>query len=283
MIQKTYVTPLGSIVYYRTGTPAPGRPVLVFLPGLTADHRLFEKQIDHFRQEYDCLVWDAPGHGASRPFELSFTLADKAYWLKQILKTEGIEHPVLIGQSMGGYVSQSFMEHYPGEAAGFIAVDSAPLQKKYMSGLDNRILGNTGPMFRAIPWEFLKKAAVEGVSETLYGRLLMHSFIRSFTREEYIRLSAHGYRILAEAVSEDRPYKIDCPALLICGKKDNAGYVRRYNKAWHRETGIPICWIEKAGHNSNTDRPDEVNALIEGFLNDLRKDSSGEETDGAVL
>jgi len=41
-------------------------------------------------------------------------------------------------------------------------------------------------------------------------------------------------------------------AILICGEKDHAGSRIRYNKAWHKNTGIPIEWIKYAGHNSNT-------------------------------
>ena len=36
----------------------------------------------------------------------------------------------------------------------------------------------------------------------------------------------------------------------------------RYNKAWHKSTGIPLVWIRGAGHNGNTDAPEKVNALI---------------------
>ena len=45
---------------------------LIFLPGLTADHRLFEKQIEFFERKYNVLVWDAPGHAKSWPFNLIF-------------------------------------------------------------------------------------------------------------------------------------------------------------------------------------------------------------------
>lgn len=41
------------------------RMTLLFLPGLTADHRLFEKQIAFFESRYNVWVWDAPGHAAS--------------------------------------------------------------------------------------------------------------------------------------------------------------------------------------------------------------------------
>ena len=70
-------------------------------------------------------------------------------------------------------------------------------------------------------------------------------------------------RLLAEAVEKDLPYEIKCPALLICGEQDKAGSGVRYNKAWHKNTGIPLEWIKDAGHNSNTDQPETVNQLIE--------------------
>lgn len=64
---------------------------------------------------------------------------------------------------------------------------------------------------------------------------------------------------------KDLPYEMNCKSLLICGKKDQAGYTRKYNKKWHEETGIPIRWIENAGHNSNADKPEEINHIIEEF------------------
>lgn len=101
----------------------------------------------------------------------------------------------------------------------------------------------------------------------------MHKIMMVYDGDQvrYSRLSGHGFRMLAEAMEADLPYKIKCPALLICGEKDHAGSCIRYNKAWHRKTGIPIKWIRNAGHNSNTDRPKTVNRLIEEFLlsNDL--------------
>ena len=52
-------------------------------------------------------------------------------------------------------------------------------------------------------------------------------------------------------------------------KKDHAGSCIRYNNAWHKNTGIPIAWIKNAGHNSNTDAPEEVNSLIEKLINKI--------------
>ena len=78
-------------------------------------------------------------------------------------------------------------------------------------------------------------------------------------------LSTYTPRELADAIAADRPYRIDCPFLLVCGEEDRAGSAKRYNRAWSRRTGIPVHWIEGAGHNANTDQPDAVNALLEEF------------------
>ena len=88
-------------------------------------------------------------------------------------------------------------------------------------------------------------------------------------QKRYAALAGSGFRMLAEAVEEDLPYEIKCPAMLICGTQDHAGSCIRYNKAWHKQTGIPLHWIEGAGHNSNTDKPEEINRLIAEFLHSL--------------
>ena len=88
-------------------------------------------------------------------------------------------------------------------------------------------------------------------------------------KKRYAQIAGHGFRILAEAMEKDLPYEIRCPALLICGKQDHAGSCIRYNKAWHKNTGIPIKWIDGAGHNSNTDKPEIINALLEDFVKAL--------------
>ena len=64
-------------------------------------------------------------------------------------------------------------------------------------------------------------------------------------------------------------YRIPCPALLICGEKDRAGSCIRYNKAWHKHTGIFLEWIKDAGHNSNTDQSQIVNELIEKLVKQI--------------
>lgn len=264
MNERSFSTDKG-IIRYWIGGPATNAMTLVFLPGLTADHRLFDKQVEFFEPRCGVFVWDAPGHGVSRPFELSFSLAEKARWLHDILARENVAHPILVGQSMGGYLSQAFMQCFPGEALGFVCIDSAPLKREYYTAAELWLLKHITPVYRAYPRKRLFRDGAKGCATTEYGQALMRSFIETYDHAEYCELAGHGYRILAEAVELSLPYEIDCPTLLICGTEDAAGSSRRYNREWAKQAGFPLAWIEGAGHNSNTDRPDEVNALIAEF------------------
>lgn len=265
MTEKTLRVRQGEIHYW-VNDFLPGRTTLVFLPGLTADHRLFAQQTEYFAEKYNVLVWDAPGHYMSRPFELDFTLMDKAAWLHEILLAENVGKPVLIGQSMGGYVSQCYMEKYPGSAGAFVSIDSAPLQRKYMTAAEIWLMKHTEAIYKPYPWKALVKSGAKGCAETEYGQNLMREMMNTYAKDEYCALVCHGYRILANAVDADLPYQIDCPALLICGKHDAAGSTKRYNKSWTKEENLHLEWIPNAGHNSNTDQPEIVNRLIEDFI-----------------
>lgn len=265
MVEKTHETRCGTIHYWCSENINKDSTTLLFLPGLTADHRLFDKQIEYFEPLYNVFVWDPPAHASSRPFSFDFTLADKAKWLNEIIDKEGIENPVIVGQSMGGYVGQAYAELYPNKLKGFIAIDSAPLQRKYVTAIEIWLLKNMEPVYRMYPWKYLLKSGTNGVATTAYGRMLMHDIMMVYDGDKarYAKIAGHGFRILAEAMEADLPYEIKCPALLICGTKDRVGSCKRYNKAWHKNTGIPIEWVEGAGHNSNTDKPEYVNSLIE--------------------
>ncbi len=268
MKEKTYKTPCG-VIHYWTNEEVTSDVALIFLPGLTADHRLFDKQIQYFAPKYRVLVWDAPGHAASWPFDFDFDLGDKAGWLDNILQQEEIENPVLIGQSMGGYVGQMYAQLYPDKLKGFVCIDSAPLQKEYVTDAEIWLLGRMEPVYRYYPWKWLLQTGTNGVATSEYGRRLMREIMMTYDgdKERYAKLSGHGFRMLAQAMEADLPYELKCPALLICGEEDRAGSCIRYNKAWHKKTGIPIKWIKGAGHNSNTDKPELINEIINNFVN----------------
>ncbi len=267
MKEKTYQTPSGTIHYW-INEYRYERITLVFLPGLTADHRLFDRQIGYFKDKCNVFVWDAPGHAASWPFRFDFSLMDKARWLHEILQVEHAANVVIVGQSMGGYVGQAYAEQYFSDLKGFVSIDSAPLGRQYVTALELWLLKRMEPVYRYYPWKALVKSGTKGVATSEYGRQLMKEMMLVYegNKNRYAKLSGHGFKILAEAMEADLPYCLPEHSLLICGEKDRAGSCIRYNRAWHKQTGIRLEWIQDAGHNSNTDKPEEINSLIEKLI-----------------
>lgn len=272
--ERVFPTALGG-VHYWTGPREEARPWLIFLPGLTADRRLFARQMEGLGGLFNCLVWDAPAHGKSRPFPLRFSLEDMADALHGILAAERIFRPVLVGQSMGGYVSQVYMARYPGAVSGFVSIDSCSLERRYYTGAELWLLEHTEGMYRSIPWSLLKKWGPWDTAESAYGRRVMKAMMADYSKDEYCALTAHGFRILVRSIEEGPSYALTCPALLLCGERDGAGSCKRYDRAWSRVAGLPLVWVPRAGHNSNCDAPRFVNQAIADFVRSLPPERPG--------
>lgn len=269
MIEKIFKTKSGEIHYWTNKNNDENfANTLVFLPGLTADSRLFEKQIEYFKDSYKIFVWDPPAHRKSFPFELNFDLFDEARWLKEILSLENIKRPILIGQSMGGYVSQIYSLLFSDDIGGFISIDSAPLYRKYFKSYELFLLKSVRMIYSVFPWSLLLDMGPKGVAKTKYGQELMREMMKTYEgdKKRYVDLVSHGYKILSEAVKKDLEYSLSCEVLLICGEDDGFSFCTRSNKKWSEDFGHNLRWLKNSGHNSNTDSPEEVNKLIEEFL-----------------
>ncbi len=269
MKEKIYESERGNVHYWVSNDKTNDLPWIIFLPGLTAGHNLFDKQIEYFRSKYNCLVWDAPAHGKSRPYAMDFTLDEVAKVLHEIIQLEQIEMPIIIGQSYGAYVTQAYLSLYSEPIRGFVSIDSCPLQKKYYSKWILWWLKHTEGMYRSIPWKLLIKWSVVGLATSHYGRQNYKSDIEAYQKKYFCKLAGRGFYTVAEAIELDRPYPITCPILLLCGEKDAAGFTKNYNKQWSKGEGYELIMVPNAGHNSNTDDPDFVNRSIDTFLQKL--------------
>lgn len=267
MEEHNYASDRGAVRYWLT-TTASNDPWLVFLPGLTCEHHLFDFQIEHFRGLCNTLVWDAPAHGESRPYAADFTLSEVAELLFAILQREGITNPILVGHSFGAFVAQMLIDLHPGCAGGFACIDSMPLQRKYYSKFDLAFLKHTYWMYRCIPWKQLVSWGAKGTAASPEGRRNVKEAMLSYQPEEFRRLIAHGFAAIAEAIEQDCTVTIDCPAVLLAGEKDPVGYVRTWAPTWAENIGAEVYTVPQASHNACIDNPAFVNNIIEStFLN----------------
>lgn len=69
MKEKVITTDSGSVHYWLSDCFDNDKPTLFFLHGMTGDHSMFQEQTEYFFDKYNLVLWDAPAHGKSRPFE----------------------------------------------------------------------------------------------------------------------------------------------------------------------------------------------------------------------
>ena len=265
MREKFIETVRGKVYYFISEGIDKNKETLFFFPGLTADHRLFEKQTAYFEDIYNIIVWDAPLHGKSRPYN-DFSFANSVEDIHSILNENDIDKIIAVGQSLGGYFAQAFILRYPLQVKGFIGIGTTPYGEEYYSAADKFWLRQIEWMSMLCPLDFLKRASAKQACSTEYGYDNMMKMIDCYGKKEYAHLMQIAY---AEFLKDNCELEINCPVLITYGENDRVGIVKKYCRMWTEKTGFPFKVISKAGHNANADAPDEMNHIIEEFIADL--------------
>lgn len=262
MEHKTIMGVGGEVHYWISRAGQRAKEAIVFTHGLTADHTMFEKQIDYFQKEHILIVWDVPMHGLSRPYR-DFSYENTAKDLNSILQQEHIEKVSLVGMSMGGYPSQMFAHLYPGKVKCLIGIDTTPFGTAYYSKSDLWWLSKVKPMAKWFSADMLRRSMARSVSLTDYSYNKMMKILSALPKEQILEQMDVAYGKFAQ---ENRNLRLACPVLILLGDKDRTGKVKQYCHAWAKATAYPLHIIEGASHFSNGDNPKQVNAEIEQFM-----------------
>lgn len=266
MEHKT-ISGVGGEVHYWISRPKDvSKGTIVFTHGLTADHTMFEKQVEHFQDEYTLVTWDVPLHGQSIPYE-DFSYENTAKDLNSIVDNENLEKVCLVGMSMGGYPSQVFAHMYPEKVQCFIALDTTPFGADYYSKFDLWGLSKVKPMAKMFTDKTLRKSMAKSISTTDYSYNKMIEILAPSSKEQIIEQMDIAYGKFAQ---ENKDLNLSCPVLILLGDKDRTGKVKQYCIKWAERTGYPLHIIKDASHFSNGDKPEEVNAEIEQFIESVK-------------
>lgn len=265
MKKMSLKTRWGTVCYFISDPWDKNRETIFFLHGMTADHTLFDRQYEHFGKDFNLITWDAPAHGQSRPFE-KFTYETAAVCAKKILDLCGVSQAVFVGQSMGGFISQSVIKRFPEAVRAFVSIDSCPFGEGYYSPSDRWWLRQIEWMSGLFPERVLKAAIAYQVAVTKDARSDMLRMLRGYGKKELCHLMGVGFGGFLE---DNCDLELKCPVLLVVGEKDRTGKVISYNRAWSRRTGFHLVTVMGAAHNSNADKPHEVNNVISEFINTL--------------
>lgn len=253
----------GCVIHYWLG----GREdasLLAFLHGATMDHYMFDDQVRAFADDYRILVWDARGHGASRPLAGDFTLADCADDLVAVLDQIGVKQAVLIGQSMGGYIAQQVYLRDPERVTAMVIIGAINITFAY-SKAEVQTVKWSLPLLNIWPYRFLAQTIAKSIS--------VDSDVQAFALETIRQLSKAEFLTIWKAVTlvideQGKPgHHINVPFLLTHGDNDGTGSIRKQAPTWARyEPDVKYEVIPNAGHNANQDNPDFFNQTLREFL-----------------
>src|SRR6187397_1617906 len=103
------------VVYDDIGNGSP----VILIHGFGQESQVWDIQAKELKTKWRLLIPDLPGSGRSPKGNPNWSMEELAEVIKAILDSEKINQAVIIGHSMGGYITLAFVEKYPGNALAF--------------------------------------------------------------------------------------------------------------------------------------------------------------------
>jgi ABC-type branched-subunit amino acid transport system permease subunit/pimeloyl-ACP methyl ester carboxylesterase len=106
-----------------------GGPAILCIHGNSACKEAFARQFAAFRHSHRLIALDLPGHGVScnADPEAAYNIPAYADVATDVLAALGVEQPVVLGWSLGGYVGLELTARDPARFAGLCITGTAPL------------------------------------------------------------------------------------------------------------------------------------------------------------
>lgn len=237
--------------------------VLLFVHGLGADYRQFEKQHVFFSKDFKVLSISLRGHGNSElhsPYKPEdFTLKKIAQDIIMLLNVLHIKKVHYIGNSMGGNVGYEIIRHFPSYIESFTAFGTtAKLKKpKYLVPLMTFFYNLISS--KVIAW----LASRSGTSQ--YSRGMIRAMLEQTSKKTFI----YTLPILLEFDYLPVIRNSEIPALVIKGGKDTtiktviSGTLAEFKKLGN----FQLKNMKYSGHFANLDNALLFNHILRDFLN----------------
>lgn len=267
-------------IYYKKieTTRLKNKKVIIFLHGgFQGNNTLLKKLYSFFYKQYIIIAPDLRGRGDSDfPKNIeNHSLNEYSKDLYEILKKESIKEVYLIGTSFGGLVSLQFAIDYQKEIniKKIVLISSNYNLKKLrkrtrLFGIFYLTLGN-------FLYYFSNKGKIKKKKYIDYSDIKKPFYNIKYgiktTLNNSIKTQLLRYQLMRKAmkfyINNDDLKKINCPVLLIYGKKDFF-----FNKKTQLEIlkNIKKCQIKifnKYGHNIYIENPKELSKFIKAFIN----------------
>lgn len=243
-------------------------PAVLLVHGLFFDHRMWETQVEALQGSYRCISVDVRCHGRSGCPEAGWDLWDAAEDITGLLDHLELEQVHWVGLSMGGMIGLRFALEHQDRLASLALLDTSAEPEarekmhKAMAGLA-KIGGR--PLIRLM----MPYAAGQMFSKRFKDSPDADPWLDQVKELEPHRLHAGAMAVFDRGSLVDRLAEIRVPTLVLVGDRDQA---TPPSKAETIEKGIPDArraLVPAAGHMSPVERPEYVNRLLSGFLDQV--------------
>ena len=270
-----------------------GARTLVFIHGLGSYLKFWRYQLDTFAaQGYRVIAVDLPGYGKSdKPASFPYTMEAMADAVRELVQTLGVEHPVLVGHSMGGQTALSYAIRYPDEPAALVLTSPA--------GFERFSWKEKAWFKRVLSTTLIKSAPEYGI----WGSVRQSNFSRwrpelEWLIEERVRVvgspdfDAYAYANVrtVDGLSHDDFVRdslghIQAPTLIVFGEDDrlipnpfmHGGRAREIMEYGHANIrGSELVGVDRCGHSVQLDCPQEYNEAVSSFLKKLPASAGAE-------
>ncbi len=244
-------------------------PTVVLIHGFGEDGTIWDKQVEALKHSFQLIVPDLPGSGDSPLLNTSCTMEILAESIYAILQGESITSTVVIGHSMGGYITLAVAEKYPQLLKAFGLFHSSAYpdneEKKEARRKSIGFIQQQGaPKFIE---QLIPKLFSEGFKQEnpLIVRELIHRYT-NFSAEALVQY----YEAMMQRPDRTKQLKeFEGPILIIMGKHDSAIPLDDNLSQSHLPRVAYIQLLEKSGHMGMLEETEKANKFLQKFLTEI--------------
>lgn len=225
---------------------------IIFLHGWGNSINTFKDQIKEFKNKYNLYLIDLPGFGKSNEQIVPYNLDNYVEVVETFIKEKKIDNPILVGHSFGGRVIIKYLKNH--HINKIILIASAGIKNK--KSLKSKI--------KALEYKIKKKWYQITKNYVEYNYL-----IKSSGSYDYQNASVVLKQTMVKVINEDLTKylkKINARTLLIWGKKDTETKIEQAYKFKSLIKNSELVVFDNAGHFVHQEEKDNVNAVIERFV-----------------
>ncbi|PMH39929.1 2-succinyl-6-hydroxy-2,4-cyclohexadiene-1-carboxylate synthase [Vibrio sp. 10N.286.49.B3] len=250
-------------------------PVIIFGHCYWWNSQMWAAQVEALSQSYRCIVPDFWGHGESEyaPSQTR-TLKDYAEQILALMDHLNIENFSMVGLSMGGMWGTELALLAPSRITSlvlldtFVGLEPEVMHKKYFHLFSQMTEQQAVPQTGIDEWapKFFAHD-VEQASPQLLQQL--RDNLAALSGEDAVEMARIGRMVFGRREVIDEIEEMALPTLIICGQDDRLRTPLESYLMHDCITASQLKVVEKAGHMSNLEQPEAVNALLAAFLNQV--------------